>query len=105
LSENIGDLGGLAIAYRAYQISLDGKPAPVIDGFTGEQRFFVGWAQLWRSKERDGFMRQTLLTGQHAPAQYRANGPLAHLDAFQQAFGVEPGDKLYRDPQKRVKVW
>ena len=105
LSENIGDLGGLAIAFRAYKLSLKGKPAPILDGFSGEQRFFMGWAQLWRSKEHEGYMRQTLLIAQHAPAQYRANGPLSHVDAFYEAFTVQPGDKLYRAPESRVKIW
>jgi predicted metalloendopeptidase len=105
LAENVGDLGGLAIAYRAYKLSLDGRPAPVIDGLTGDERFFMGWAQLWRSKEREGFMRQTLLTGIHAPARYRANGPLGHLDAFHDTFAVKPGDGLYTAPEARVRVW
>jgi len=105
LSENIGDLGGLAIAFKAYRLSLGNQKSPVIDGFSGEERFFMGWAQLWRSKESDGFMRQTILTGQHAPARYRATGPLSHLDAFYETFGVAPGDKLYKAPEQRVKIW
>jgi predicted metalloendopeptidase len=105
LSENIGDLGGLAIAFKAYKLSLGNQPSPVIDGFSGEERFFMGWAQLWRSKERDGFTRQTILTGQHAPARYRATGPLSHLDAFYSTFGVAPGDQLYKTPEQRVRIW
>jgi putative endopeptidase len=105
LNENIGDLGGLAIAFRAYKLSLEGRTSPVIDDLTGEERFFMGWAQLWRSIERDGFMRQTLLIGQHAPSQYRANGPLGHLDAFHETFKLSPGDRLYLDPAKRVRIW
>jgi predicted metalloendopeptidase len=105
LGENVGDLGGLALAYRAYRISLDGKEPPVIDGFTGDQRFFLGWAQVWRSVMREEYLRQWLLWIPHAPPRYRANGPVGHLDAFYAAFNVKPGDKLYVDPQKRVRIW
>jgi putative endopeptidase len=105
LSENIGDLGGLAVAVRAYRRSLDGQQSPVIDGFTGEQRLLIGWAQMWRSLMRDDFLRQTLLLSQHAPPQYRAHGAVMNLEAFYRAFDVRPGDKLYRDPKKRVRIW
>ena len=105
LGENIGDLGGLALAYRAYQLSLDGNAAPVIDGFTGDQRFFLGWAQVWRSVIRDEYLRQWLTWIPHAPPRYRANGPLSHLDAFYAAFNVKPGDTLYVEPEKRVRIW
>ena len=105
LGENIGDLGGLALAYRAYRISLNGKEPPVIDGFTGDQRFFLGWAQVWRSVMREEYLRQWLLWIPHSPPQYRANGPVGHLDAFYAAFNVKPGDKLYVEPQKRVRIW
>jgi predicted metalloendopeptidase len=105
MGENIGDLSGLAQAYRAYKISLGGKPAPVIDGLTGDQRFFMGFAQIWRSKSRDEALRnqtahQSALTG-----PYRAFVPLVNNDAFLQTFSVQPGDKMYRAPTDRVKIW
>jgi predicted metalloendopeptidase len=105
LGENIGDLGGLSIAHRAWTISLKGRPSPVIDGLTGDQRFFMGWAQAWRAKARDEYLRRQLLSDTHAWAEYRANGPLGNIPAFYEAFGVKPGDKLYREPEKRVKIW
>ena len=105
MGENIGDLSGLAVAYRAYRLSLNGKEAPVIGGFTGDQRFFLGWAQVWRSKARDEALRQQLLTDSHSPGQYRAFVPLTNFDPFYAAFELKPGDKLYRTPEERVKVW
>jgi predicted metalloendopeptidase len=105
LGENVGDLGGLAVAIRAYRLSLGGQPPPVIDGFTGEQRLLLRWAQIWRGKTREAYLRQTLFLNQHAPPQYRTNGVVANLDAFYQAFGVQPGDRLYRDPTRRVRIW
>lgn len=105
LSENVGDLTGLAIAHRAYTTSRHGRPAPVIDGLTGDQRFFVSWARAWRGKLRDEYMRQWVLFSPHPPPEYRANGPVSNLDAFYEAFHVKPGDRLYRDPALRVKVW
>ncbi len=105
MGENIGDLSGLAVAYRAYQISLNGKPAPVIGGFTGDQRFFLGFAQIWRFKSRDEALRNQLLTDSHSPGMYRAFVPLTNIDAFYAAFNVKPGDKLYRAPADRVKIW
>jgi predicted metalloendopeptidase len=105
MGENIGDLSGIAVAYRAYQISLNGKPAPVIGGFTGDQRFFLGFAQIWRFKSRDEALRNQLLTDAHSPGYYRAFVPLTNIDAWYRAFNVKPGDKLYRAPEDRVKVW
>ena len=105
MGENIGDLSGLAQAYRAYHISLHGKPAPVIDGFTGDQRFFLGFAQIWRTKLRDAALRQQLLTNPHSPGMYRAYVPLINNDAFDKAFDVKPGDKMYLPPEDRVKIW
>lgn len=105
LGENIGDLTGLVIGYRAYQLALGGKPAPVIDGLTGDQRFFMGWAQVWREKMRDDAMRQQVLSNVHAPAAVRGNGPLGNIPEFYTAFGVKPGDKLYIAPERRVKIW
>jgi predicted metalloendopeptidase len=86
-------------------MSRGGKPAPVIDGLTGDQRFFMGWAQVWRSKDREEYLRQMVLTNPHPPNEFRANGPLSHIDAFYDAFDVRPGDKLYVEPAKRVRIW
>jgi putative endopeptidase len=105
MGENIGDLSGLAQAYRAYRISLNGKEAPVIGGLTGDQRFFMGFAQIWRSKSRDEALRQQLLTNPHSPGPYRAFVPLVNNDAFLRAFDVKPGDRMYRAPADRVKIW
>ena len=105
LGENIGDLTGLTISHRAFLMSLGGKPAPVIDGFTGEQRFFLGWAQVWRSKEREDALRQQVLSNVHPPARFRGNGPLGNVPAFYSAFGVKAGDKMFVEPDKRVKIW
>jgi predicted metalloendopeptidase len=105
MGENIGDLSGLAQAYRAYKISLGGKPAPVIDGFTGDQRFFLGFAQIWRTKFRDEALRQRLLSDPHSPGMQRAFVPLVNNDFFLKAFDVKPGDKMWRDPADRVKIW
>ena len=105
LGENIGDLSGLAVAYRAYQLSLGGRPAPVIGGFTGDQRFFLGWAQIWRSKARDEALREQLMTDTHSPGRFRTNGVLVNFPAFYSAFGVREGDKMYLPADKRVKIW
>ncbi len=105
MGENIGDLSGLAQAYRAYRISLGGKEAPVIGGFTGDQRFFMGFAQIWRTKFRDESLRQQLLTNPHSPGMYRAFVPLVNNDAFQRAFDIKPGEKMYLAPEDRVKIW
>jgi putative endopeptidase len=105
MGENIGDLSGLAQAYRAYKISLHGKEAPVIGGFTGDQRFFLGFAQIWRTKYRDAALRQQLLTDPHSPGTARAYVPLINNDAFEAAFNVQPGDKMYLPPEERVKIW
>jgi putative endopeptidase len=105
LGENIGDLSGLAVALRAYHMSLGGKDAPVIDGFTGDQRFFLGWGQVWRTKFRDEALRRQLLTNPHSPGMYRAFVPLTNMEAFYTAFDVKPGDGMYRPPEARVKIW
>jgi putative endopeptidase len=105
MGENIGDLSGLAQAYRAYRISLNGKEAPVIDGLTGDQRFFMGFAQIWRGKIRDDALRQQLLTNPHSPGDYRARVPLVNNDVFEATFNVKPGDKMYLAPEDRVKIW
>ncbi|HQV32056.1 MAG TPA: M13-type metalloendopeptidase [Calditrichia bacterium] len=105
LGENIADLGGLTIAYYAYQRSLKGKPAPVIDGLTGEQRFFMGWAQVWRRKYRENEMRRRLLTDPHSPSQYRVIGVLANMPEFHRAFEVKAGDPMFIAENERVKIW
>jgi putative endopeptidase len=105
LGENIGDLSGAAVAYRAYIRSLGGAEPPVIDGHTGPQRFFLGYAQAWRTKWRDGLMREVVLTDPHAPSEFRANGVVANMDEFYAAFGVKEGDKLWRPAAERVKIW
>jgi putative endopeptidase len=105
LRENVADLAGLSVAFRAYTQSLGGRPAPVIDGFTGEQRFFLSWARLWRGKVRDEHLGQWLLTSNHAPPPQRANVPLGNIQGFYAAFGVEPGSRLYVSPEQRVSIF
>jgi putative endopeptidase len=105
IGENIGDLGGLNMAYHAYQLSLKGQPAPVLDGLTGDQRFFLSWAQVWRAKYRDGALRELVMSDVHSPAYFRVNGPLPNMDAWYEAFNVQPGDKLYIKPADRVSIW
>jgi putative endopeptidase len=104
LGENIGDVGGLAMAYHAYKLSLKGKEAPVIDGVTGDQRFFLAWAQVWREKRTEQSMLSQLKGGTHAPGRYRALAPRNH-DAWYEAFDVKPGDALYLAPEERVRIW
>ena len=105
LGENIGDLAGLTMAYRAYKRSLDGKEAPVIGGFTGDQRFFLGWAQVWRRAYRDEELKQRLVTDSHSPSEYRSNGVVRNMPEFYEAFGVEEGDGMYLPAEERVKIW
>ena len=105
MGENIGDLGGLEMAYTAYQLSLKGKPAPVIDGFTGDQRFFLAHTQVWRGKMRDDALRQMLLTNPHSPSQARGTFPERNMDTWYAAFDVKEGDKLYLKPEERVHIW
>ncbi|MHC5539867.1 M13-type metalloendopeptidase [Singulisphaera rosea] len=106
--ENIGDLTGVSVAYRAYRLYLrdhhQGK-APVLDGTTGAQRFFLSWAQTWRYIATDNAMRYLLKNGYHSPAQYRVNGVVRNLDAWYDAFNVTPGQTLYLPPQDRVRLW
>jgi putative endopeptidase len=105
IGENIGDLGGLSIAYKAYKRSLKGREAPVIDGLTGDQRFFLGWAQVWRTKYRDAELARRLATDPHSPAEFRCNGVLRNLPEFYAAFGVREGDKLWLPTERRVRIW
>ncbi|MDX1455292.1 MAG: M13-type metalloendopeptidase [Gammaproteobacteria bacterium] len=105
LGENIGDLSGLTVAYNAYRLSLGDQSAPVIDGFTGPQRFFMGWAQIWRRKYREQELLNRLKTDPHSPSEYRVNGVVPNMPEFYQAFGVKPGDDMYLPPEDRVKLW
>jgi putative endopeptidase len=105
MGENIGDLGGLTIALEAYRRSLGGQPAPVIDGFTGEQRFFMGWSQVWRTLWRDDALRQQLVNGTHSPGHIRAFAPLRNIDAWYEAFGITEADPLWVAPKDRVRIW
>jgi predicted metalloendopeptidase len=105
LGENIADNSGLAIAYKAYQISLKGKKAPVINGLTGDQRFYMGWAQVWRTKMREQQQIVLLKVDPHSPGQFRATGTVKNQPAFYEAFGVKPGDKMYTAPKDRVIIW
>jgi putative endopeptidase len=105
LGENIADNSGLAIAYSAYHLSLGGKPAPVIDGFTGDQRVFLGWGQVWRTLFRDDALRQQLMTNSHSPGMIRAFAPLRNVDAWYAAFDVKPGERNYVAPEDRVRIW
>jgi putative endopeptidase len=105
LGENIGDNGGLQVAHEAYKLSLAGQTAPVIDGFTGDQRFFHGWGQVWRTLYREQALRNQIITGPHSPGEFRANGVVRNMDAWYAAFDVKAGDKLYLPPEERVKIW
>ena len=105
VGENIGDLGGLAIAYKAYQISLEGKPSPVIDNLSGEQRLFFGWAQVWRTKVRPEEMRRRIATDPHSPGEFRCNTIVSNFTPFYEAFGVTEKDGLWLDESARVQIW
>lgn len=105
LGENIGDLAGVTIAYKAYTDSLNGEASPVLDGFTGEQRVFLGWAQVWQTKQRDEYTRNQVLSDPHSPAYYRVNGTVVNVPAFYEAFDVQPGDDMYLPPEERVTIW
>lgn len=105
MGENIADLGGVVIALDAYRASLKGKPAPVIDGLTGEQRVLLGWAQAWRGKLRDDAIRRQVVSDPHSPRQYRVNGVMRNIDAWYEAFQVKPDEKLFVEPKDRVRIW
>jgi putative endopeptidase len=105
VGENIGDLGGLSIALLAYRLSLGGRPAPVLDSLTGEQRVLFGWAQVWRTKSRPAEAVRRLATDPHSPPEFRCNGVVRNIDAFYEAFGVTDDDALFLEPQQRVRIW
>ena len=105
LGENIGDLGGITIGLLAYNMSLNGEEAPVIDGFTGEQRVFLGYAQVWQNKYRDDALRNLIQTNPHSPSMYRSNGAVRNVPEWYEAFDVQEGDALYLPPEERVKIW
>ena len=105
LGENLADVSGLAVSYRAYRLSLGGKEAPVVNGITGDQRFFLGWAQVWRSQYRDAALLQQLTTDPHSPGRFRAIGSPVNMDAFHQAFGTQPGDGMWKAPDDRIRIW
>ncbi len=105
LGENLADLGGINIAYEAFKKTKQGQSTTKIDGFTPDQRFFLSWAQVWRSKQRPEALAQRILTDPHSPEQYRGNAPLTNVDAWYSAFNVKPGDKLYKKPEDRIKIW
>jgi putative endopeptidase len=105
MGENIADNAGLAIALKAYHISLNGKPAPVVGGFTGDQRFYLAFAQIWRAKLRDDTLRQQIISSEHSPQQFRVIGATRNQDAWYSAFDVKPGDKFYLPPEQRVHFW
>jgi predicted metalloendopeptidase len=108
IGENIADLSGLSLAYRAYHLYLDNHPCVgrnSLDGLTGDQRFFEAWAQAWRYKAPESAIRFVVANGFHAPTQYRVNGVVRNIDAWYKAFNVQPGDKMYLPPEQRVHVW
>jgi len=105
MGENIADLGGLTLGLDAYHQSLNGKPAPVLDGFTGDQRVFLGWAQAWRGKVSNDFVKRQVVSDPHSPRQFRVNGVVRNIDAWYAPFHVAPGDQLYVAPKDRVKIW
>jgi predicted metalloendopeptidase len=105
LGENIGDLTGLTMGYAAYKKSLNGEEAPIIDGMTGDQRFFLSYGQIWQRKFRDEALRNRLKSDPHSPGEYRANGIVRNFDKWYEAFNVQPGDALYLAPEERVKIW
>ncbi len=105
MGENIADLGGLNVALEAYHRSLGGKPAPVLDGFTGDQRVYLGWAQAWRGKTREDYVRKQVVSDPHSPRAFRMIGPTRNIDAWYEAFGVQPSEKYYLPPDQRVRIW
>jgi putative endopeptidase len=105
MGENIADLGGVHLSLEAYRNFLGGKPGPVLDGFTPEQRVFMAWAQVWRTLWRDDALRQQIINGPHSPGQIRAFAPLRNADEWYKAFDVKPGDRHYIPPEQRARIW
>ena len=105
LGENIADFAGLSIALKAYHLSLDGKPAPTLDGYDADQRFFLSFGQIWRTKQRESALRTQVLANEHSPAEFRVIGPTRNIDAWYSAFHVSPADKYYLPPQQRIRLW
>ena len=105
VGENIGDLGGLGIAWKAYLVSLNGDEAPVIDGLTGAQRFFMSWARIWQSKTRDAEVVRLLAIDRHSPGEFRCNQIVRNLDEFYAAFDVSAADELWLEPAARMRIW
>jgi putative endopeptidase len=105
MGENIADLGGLTLALDAYRSSLNGKSAPVLDGFSGDQRVLLGWAQAWRGKASDDYIRKQVVSDPHSPRQFRVIGPARNIDAWYDAFKVQPTDKMYVAPADRARIW
>jgi putative endopeptidase len=105
LGENIADLGGITLAYEALQRTLVGKERKLIDGFTPEQRFFISWAQIWRTNMRKEALQNQVATNPHSPGNFRAFGPLLNFQPFYDAFGIKEGDAMWRKPEDRAKIW
>jgi endothelin-converting enzyme/putative endopeptidase len=105
IGENIADLGGISAAQEAYRISLGGEEAPILDGYTGEQRFFLGWAQAWREVIREEALRTRIVSDEHSPAQYRVNGVVRNVDGWYDAFQIRPVSALYLAESDRVRIW
>jgi putative endopeptidase len=105
IGENIGDLGGIMIAYKAYLLSLGGEEPPVIDGRTGAERFLLSWGQIWRGKSREEIAIQRLATDPHSPSEFRCNQVARNFDVYHETFGTAPGDKMWLEPAKRVSIW
>ena len=105
MGENIGDLGGLSVAYLAYKLSLDGKPPEVVDGLTADQRFFLAYAQSWRGKVREEATLRYLKSDPHSPSEFRVNGIVRNLDVWYEAFDIKPDHAMYLAPEDRVNIW
>ena len=105
MGENIADLGGLNVGLEAYHRSLNGAPAPLIDGFTGDQRVFLGWAQAWRGKVREDYVRKQVASDPHSPRAFRVIGPTRNIDEWYAAFGVKPAETYYLPADQRVRIW
>jgi putative endopeptidase len=105
LGENLADLGGINVAYEAYKKTKEGQSNEKIDGFTGDQRFFLSFAQVWRGSMRPEALAQQLTTDPHSPGKYRTDGTVVNIDAWYKAFDIKPGDKMYKAPEDRIKIW